>query len=108
MITRRQAIQDGVLVEVLAGAETPFKYPVAFTATLWAEIVRGAGNDEDTRNARVWDVCFDAFCAARVSRPGERVVCFNTIVGRRKIRLRADCGRDDDGKQCITVGFPED
>ena len=56
--TRRQAIADGVLVDVSTLAkEAGFRFPVAVTAAVWAECVTVpdgvAGQDE---TGRLWDV----------------------------------------------------
>jgi hypothetical protein len=69
--TRAQAMADGVLVDVTDTAkEAGFAYPVAMTATAWADCV--AWTDEDTRRqtpqdefGRLWDVLWMAKMAAR-------------------------------------------
>jgi len=106
--TRAQAIEDGVLVQLPTDeALTPFKYPVAITAALWAEIERGAGKtDVMVRNGRIWDAGFMATLAGR--RAGGSDVFYRCKIGRKTFALWCNCGPDDSGAPCITIGFPED
>jgi hypothetical protein len=57
--TRRQAIEDGVLIDVSDTArEAGFKFPVAVTSTVWAryvEVPEGAVPGQDVRG-RLWDI----------------------------------------------------
>jgi len=106
--TRAQAIEDGVLVQLPTDeALTPFKYPVAITVALWAEIERGAGKtDVMVRNGRIWDVGFMATLAARGVESNE--VFYRCKIGRKTFALWCHYGPDDEGAPCITIGFPED
>ncbi len=106
--TRAQAIEDGVLVDLSDHADVRkvFKYPVAFTSDLWDEIVRGQGQRERTRNARIWDVCYMSTAFKRDLSESRRV--FKVKVGRRVLVLWADCGPGDDAEPVITIGFPSD
>jgi hypothetical protein len=106
--TRAQAIEDGVLALVPPTTPTPFKVPVAITAPLWAEIERGVGKNMPVLNARIWDVCCAAAQAAVRAPDGETDVFFRVKVGRAVLHLWSNCGPDDDGSPCITLGFPED
>ena len=100
--TRRQAIDDGILVRVPTD-KTPFKHPVVFTVALWAEVEHP---DPSMQDGRIWDVCYMAVLAAK--RAGGSDVYYKAIVGRRTLDLWCNCGPDDDGAPCITIGFPSD
>ena len=106
--SRKQAIEDGVLVD-LTGVEgtEPYKYPVAFTAALWAEVERGQGRKCcGTRTGRIWDICWMSTTLKKQLSP--TTVAFRVKVGRRVLSLLAECGPADDLSPCITIGFPED
>jgi len=70
--TRREALDDGVLMEVPPGlaAEAGFKCHVALTATAWADCVEWREEDTERKgipqdlNGRLWDVLWMARCAA--------------------------------------------
>lgn len=70
--TRRQAIDDGVLIEVPSGLaiEAGFKCHVALTSAAWAECVEWSEADTERKgipqdlNGRLWDVLWMARCAA--------------------------------------------
>lgn len=68
--TRKQGIEDGVLVDVSKTAkEAGFKFPVAVTVQLWSMIttIPKAYSYQD-KNGRLWDVlCMAAFNAKRCS-----------------------------------------
>lgn len=69
--TRKNAIDDGVLIDVSEMAkEAGFKVPVAMTATLWSECV--AWSDEDSerqthqdQDGRLWDALYMAALASK-------------------------------------------
>jgi hypothetical protein len=112
--TRRQAIGDGVLVDVTATARTcGFRYPVALTSAAWDECVRvpegAVGQDEA---GRLWDVLWVLLCAIRKSRDTGPVMRFAVAVrdasGLRKVRLRSVCGPGDDAEPVITVMLPDE
>jgi len=76
--TRRQAIEDGVLVDVSKVAkEAGFKIPVAVTSAVWNEIVkpdeaiRGIGQSEE---GRLWDVLW--MCRNAAVRSKTSVITF--------------------------------
>jgi hypothetical protein len=105
--TRAQAFEDGVLVD-LAGHESTnvFKFPVAFTAALWAEVERGDGKRGEVMAARIWDICYmSTVSTAQIEGPDS---FYPVIVGAKTLRLRCNCGPGDDAAPVITIGFPED
>ena len=115
--TRRQAIEDGQLVDVTPWADGRsilgggFKVPVAFTRALWSAVnaiperLRGVA---DVRG-RAHDVLWMALVACRRARHNANVT-FKVILPRdaergNTVELLANCGPDDDGKPCVTIGF---
>jgi hypothetical protein len=106
--TRAQAIADGVLIDLSEhpDAQKCYKHPVAFTNPLWCEITRGAGQDETTRDARIWDILYMSTAGTAKIEGSDSF--FPVIVGSRTLKLRANCGPGDDWKPVITIGFPAD
>lgn len=102
--TRKQAIQDGVLVELslFFPEETRiYKYPVACTSTVWEILNRGSEHKD--LKGRVWDLCFMAAKGGIVSRPDPTTVIFDVLIGGHRERLKAVCGPSDDASPCITI-----
>ena len=68
--TRRQAIEDGELVDISETSEAieaGFNVPVCVTRTLWGKI-DGHKEDAQDRNGRLWDVCYLALIQFRKER----------------------------------------
>jgi hypothetical protein len=114
--TRKQAIADGVLVDVTEMArEAGFKYPVVVTSRIWHECVvpddasRQLGQSEQ---GRLWDVLVVLHFAIRKGAEGSEVqfkVSFLCREGeQREITLKSICGPDDDGRPCITIMAPDE
>lgn len=103
--TRKQALEDGVLADVTnTEAGKLFKYPTAITSDLFDALKRGNGAKPETYAARLWDVLY-------MSRHGKiegSDSWFKVIVGNRTLELRCNCGPDDEGAPCMTIGFPGD
>lgn len=114
--TRKQAIEDGVLVDVTETArEAGFVIPVAVTAGVWAECVRVPegvmGQDEA---GRLWDVLTMLRLAVRRASEGSRVD-FAVHVRRDDsdgtpplVSLYALCGPGDDAEPVVTVMLPDE
>ena len=107
--TRAQALEDGVLVDVTESSAcrgSGYRYPVALTIALHSDLTVGQGKSPETFDARLWDVLWMS------SQAGKRVdgsdVYFRVKVGRRVLRLRANCGPGDNHEPVITIGYPED
>ena len=112
--TRKQAIEDGVLVDVSSMAkEAGFKFPVALTSAVYEDCV--VWGDEDNKrqthqdvDGRLWDVLWMASLAAR---SGGREIRFSLYRvprgGRghvaRLVTLKAICGPGDDAEPVVTV-----
>jgi hypothetical protein len=120
--TRREAIADGVLVDVTRNASDAemlggFGVPVAVTAALWAAIeaipesLRGIA---DVRG-RLHDVLWMAACAAKrcelhrtVGSCAVRVHLPIAGTPKRLQELVVHFGPGDAGEPVVTIGYPED
>jgi hypothetical protein len=123
--TRRMAIEDGVLVDLMQ-APTPeepgrddlaklvreagFKIPVAMTATAFGLTVCHVGEElpaGQSANGRLWDVLMVLRAAIRKLPPNEDRVFFDVSVwdGQKHntVKLWCQCGPDDEGRPCLTV-----
>lgn len=115
--TRRQAIEDGILVDVTATArEAGFRYPVAVTQAVWHQIIspdeesRAIGQSEE---GRLWDVLWMLKYAIRLTRGPVDTLTYDLLVVRNgasaaPVTLKAVCGPDDDGRPCVTIMLPEE
>lgn len=109
--SRAQAMADGILIDVSdSEAARLFKYPCAITSNLHSALVRGAGSEAATYNARLWDVLHMAFLMAKIKarNSGDSDLFFRVKVGNRNLDLWANCGPGDDAEPVMTFGFPED
>lgn len=114
--TRKQAIADGVLVDVTETAkEAGFRIPVALTCAVWAEYVAvPEGVEGQDEVGRLWDVLW--MCRFGIGRGNNRdasEVLFQLHVRNDNregdpplVTLKAVCGPDDDGEPCITIMLP--
>jgi len=113
--TRKQAIEDGVLVDVTDTAkEAGIRFPVALTGTVYGHCVSVpdgvTGQDE---RGRLWDVLWMLRHAVRQLRREESTIFYTVLVRNdeaeaKPVRLKAVCGPDDDAAPCITVMFPDE
>lgn len=114
--TRKQAIADGVLVDVTETAmEAGFAFPVALTEAAWAECVavpRGVECQDEA--GRLWDVLSMLRFAVKGGGGRGSEVRYSLYVQNacgeepELVTLRAVCGPDDDGSPCITVMLPDE
>ena len=114
--TRKQAIEDGVLIDVSEVApEAGFVIPVALTAGAWAEAIV---SDEEalrygqTPAGRLWDVLWMLRCAIKASNGPTDEMHFTVIVAddetRREVQLKALCGPGDNAEPVITILLPHE
>jgi len=118
--TRRQAIEDGVLVDLMQPEfidlvrDAGFKFPVAMTAEAFADYVElspqaiKAGNN---LKGRLWDVFWMLRAAIQQHRgdPREIIYQFYCITDRIKPRLctlKAVCGPGDQREPVLTIMHP--
>lgn len=115
--TRKQAIADGVLIDVTDTAkEAGFRYPVAVTSNLWSKWIEPDATAQrygQDAKGRLWDVLWLCVIASRKSE--ETLVRFSVIFrngpgnkNRRQPVLWAVCGPGDTLSPVITIMLPED
>jgi hypothetical protein len=130
--TRAQAIADGQLVDLTDARDaqgrrlSPFKWPVAITATAFGEAISAGGEwqrDADGNDVlslpgcqdfagRVWDVFWMALLGMRQT-DGDTVrfavsVLTDGVRHREVVELKAICGPGDDGEPVITIMLPDE
>ncbi len=118
--TRRQALADGVLVDVTETAkEAGFRLPVALTHAVWAEYVTvpegvdGHGQDE---TGRLWDIlgmCRYGIAQGQNRDASEVLFPLHVRNDNREgepplVTLKAVCGPDDDARPCLTIMLPDE
>lgn len=114
--TRKQAIEDGVLIDVSETArEAGFKFPVAMTSEAFGLcVVVPEGVSCQDEKGRLWDVLFMLHRAIKTGSGGEQVdysLLVNNHGGdldeqRDTVRLKALCGPGDDAAPVITIMMP--
>ena len=109
---RRQAIEDGVLVDVTKTAkEAGFRWPFAMTQEVWSliENIPEKYRYEDVQG-RLWDVLMVARATIQAARGKQDVLFFEVILHHdsgSRVRLKLHCGPGDDGKPVLTLMLPE-
>jgi len=110
--TRKQAIADGVLIDVSRTAkEAGFRHPVALTSAAWAESVsvpESASWQDET--GRLWDI-LTMLRYFILKDPDRSLVRFivqvqNDEHSPQTVHLKSLCGPGDDGEPVITVMLP--
>jgi len=109
--TRKQAIEDGVLVDVSETArEAGFLWPFAMTAEVWnlIESIPRRYSHEDV-SGRLWDVLMVARASARATQAHQNVIFFDVILhheGGSRVQLKLHCGPGDKGEPVLTLMLP--
>ncbi len=113
--TRKEAIADGVLVDVTETAkEAGIRFPVAITGTAYGKYVTVpegvTGQDE---RGRLWDILWMLRDAVRRSRWEASTILYSLLVQNdegepKPVTLKAVCGPSDDASPCITVMLPDE
>jgi hypothetical protein len=114
--TRRQAIEDGVLVDLMQDGtakivkEAGFRWPVAMTIAAWVKTIGEpdqplpAGQDLP---GRLWDVLWLLSLAVKGSRESTDRVSFRVRVWdghlHNEVKLWSVCGPGDDAAPVITI-----
>jgi hypothetical protein len=114
--TRADALRDGVLIDVSATArEAGIRWPVALTAAVWERCVAvppGVACQDEA--GRLWDVAWMLACAVRRGGSGREVRFVVHVRNDNRdrtpplVRLKALCGRGDQGEPVVTVMMPEE
>lgn len=112
--TRKQAFEDGVLVDVSEAArEAGYRYPVALTAAVWSEYVQvPEGVEAQDEQGRLWDLLWILKLSIQQSQ-GEQELLFQLYVRNNNeetelVKLKAICGPDDNGEPCLTILLPHE
>lgn len=118
--TRKQAIEDGVLVDVSKTAkEAGFIVSVAVTQSVWHdyiewENVQNKKAYQDTAG-RLWDVLYMLkFARKRLENQSSVIYSLHVVARDRQIvrpalvKLKAVIGAGDNGKPVITIMLPEE
>ncbi|MCP4580570.1 MAG: hypothetical protein GY839_03060 [candidate division Zixibacteria bacterium] len=114
--TRTQAIDDGVLDDVSKLAkEAGFKFPVAVTCGLWAEVIKPDEASKaigQSETGRLWDILMILRVAIRKS-DNTDIILFSPLFvfnGEQPIakQLKAVCGPGDDFEPVITIMLPNE
>lgn len=115
--TRRQALDDGFLVDVSEMAkEAGFRFPVALTRAAWEDCVTWSEADNKRQTyqdeqGRLWDVLWMASVAGRRNGGSElrfqlyRVPRGGRVVRPRLVVLQMHCGPGDEHEPVITISM---
>jgi hypothetical protein len=115
--TRKQALADGVLVDVTEMAkEAGFRIPVALTHAVWAEYVTvPEGVEGQDEKGRLWDILSMCRYGIALGSSYKSEVLFKLHVRNDNregvppiVELKAVCGPADDASPCITIMLPEE
>lgn len=112
--SRRQALLDGVLVDVTPQAvQSGFSVPVALTSAAWECVEVPDGAEGQSVAGRLWDVLNMLHFAIQQGRGKDREVEFrvcqeNGPEGESLVTLKAVIGPNDDGGPCLTVMLPNE
>jgi len=111
--TRKQAIEDGVLVDVSVTArEAGINFPVALTSTVWdmyvvpSEKLEGCGQ---SISGRLWDLLW--MFRLKAMRSNNSLLYFSCLfldVNEKldEMKLKALCGPGDNAEPVITIMLP--
>lgn len=111
LLNSRQALEDGVLVDVSALAtEAGFKWPFAMTAEVWAmiETIPETHSHEDP-TGRLWDVLMVAFANIRTRKKDVSLLEYTVILHHAdgdRVRLKLVSGPGDQGEPVLTLMLP--
>jgi hypothetical protein len=119
--SRAQAIEDGVLVDLMqadtvsAVREAGFKFPIAMTSTAFAETIAPIDGGElpagQDLQGRLWDVLTILKHAIKTGQGDMSLLHFSLLVAqhnntRKMIALKAVCDGGDTGEPVITIMLP--
>lgn len=114
--TRRQAIEDGVLVDLMQDkmtevARSHYKYPIAATIEVFSIMAKAVANKKHLNDFA--GILHDMLWMSRTFRKqiSETTVIFRVTIkgaGRRSLYdFKMVCGPDDDGSPCMTIMLPD-
>jgi hypothetical protein len=114
--TRKQAIDDGVLVDLTEWAkETGFVAPVACTRTVWNQWIvppEGTADLGQSERGRAHDMLWMAYLAIRGAKGGQQVqfemLFLNAKQAHEQVTLKLVAGPGDQGELVITIMLPDE
>ncbi|MFT3868404.1 MAG: hypothetical protein QM715_07895 [Nibricoccus sp.] len=107
--SRKQAIEDGVLVDLsqVESVKQHWKYPFACTDTVWLIIEKALEQPGQDVSGICHDICTMAKLALKGSDEAERVLFEVTIAGRTQA-LKLHCGPGDTSAPVLTLMLPNE
>jgi hypothetical protein len=108
--SRKQAIEDGVLVDLSQFDEIKelWKHHMACTAQVW-KIIETAKKDERKDLAGIlWDISHMAMAAARVNGANVDTIRFKVTIGRKAHQLELHVGPGDIREPVLTLMLPNE
>jgi len=108
MYTRKQAIEDGILIDVSSTArDAGIVYPVAITHNLWHSYI----DKFDNAKSRLWEVLW--IFRLKILSQDTNSISFNVSFSMPNkepelVELMAICGPGDDLEPVITIMLPDD
>ena len=107
--SRRQALEDGVLVDLseLPISKQHWKIQIATTATVWNLIEDAIANDGKDRDG----ILHDLYCLAKAKIPTKTPtdrINFRGTVGKTTHNFILHCGPGDSPVPCLTLMLPSD
>jgi hypothetical protein len=112
--TRKQAIEDGILVDVSETArEAGITFPTALTRSVWCKYVEVPPEVPwQDEKGRLWDILWMLRYAIRQSK-NESLLMFTLYVQNlegppQPVQLKAICGPGDDAAPVITILLPNE
>jgi hypothetical protein len=106
--TRKQAIEDEVLIEIHEKLlkESGIKVPSVFTSTLFHSILKDDDPDIEFVNQLI--LLKEIHAGIVLEKTNSNTINFKKKVGNFIYDIRVEIGPDDNWKPCLTIGFPED
>ena len=110
--TRRQALDDGVLVDVTELAqEAGFVFPMAVTRTLWNDYIEPTESQQaagQSADGRLWDILFMLRWELRTKETCTHETIFRVIVDGKIVPLKALCHPGDHMEAVLTIMLPDE
>ena len=111
--SRKQAIEDGVLVDVSEMAkESGFNYPVAMTSAVHSDIKNiPASQNHQSYDGRLWDILNVLRWRIKAGKADGNILHFTLIMhtpGKELYKLKSVCGPGDDMEPVLTIMLPEE
>jgi len=105
--SRKQAIEDGVLVDLsqIDSIKQHWKYPFACTEVVWLIIEKALEQPGQDVSGICHDICTMAKLALKGSDDAEQVL-FSVIIGAHTNQLKLHCGPGDTPAPVLTLMLP--